>query len=612
VLASEIGGQQNQGYPRLNLAEEKSLPDSAAPERRFRIESRSSVQVDDTLLRTVSSECGISVKLARILSGRGLTTKDAISAYLAPTLKDHLPDPGTIKNIVRAAELILESVCARKQITIYSDFDVDGLSSGSQLFLFLRALGANVKTYTPSRFTEGYGLVCSAVKKLKHRGTELLVTVDCGITSHEEIALATSLGIKTIVLDHHKPNGLPPAEVIVNPAQEGCPFQEHKLAAAGLVWMLLIVLRRIIKANDFKCPGELPDPKSYLDLAALGTICDMVPLVGVNRLIAYRGVELLQRTERPGLLALKNISGIPANKLTAGHVGFALGPRINAAGRLGDASEIIEMLTTHDSLRAGAIAQSINRLNERRKSVEDEVKNCCLDQLRKDPALLSRGALALFGESFHLGVIGIVAQRLVEQYFRPVAVMGPAEIIQNGKSFKVIKGSIRSVPGFHVADNLTKLADCLLGCGGHAEAGGFSLLPERLSEFQEAFAALADAVLVEDQKLRRRLIDLELTIAEIDYEFVNEIARMAPFGVGNPAPVFASYDVTVESASTIGEGHLKLRVRDRTASATAVAWRMSQEKLLRKGELINIAFQPEINSYRGISSVQLCIQDVWR
>ncbi len=568
------------------------------------------------LLAALRAELGLSAIAARVLIARGIVAVEQARAFLNPSLRDHIPSPSAIKNIDAAAAMILDSIQSGEEITIYTDFDVDGVSSGSQLFLYLRALGARVSTYTPNRFTEGYGLVLPAVEKLARAGTKLLITVDCGISSHAEFALAKRLGMKGIVVDHHEPHGLPPADIIVNPAQEGCPFREHKLAAAGLVWMLLIVLRQHARQREFKGadgkPVVPPDPKDFLDLAALGTICDMVPLIGVNRVIAQRGIEAMKQTTRAGMVALKNVAGADS-KFTfgAGQVSFQLGPRINAAGRLSDASEVVQLLTTSDSVRANTIAQAIDRLNDRRKTVEEGCKDECIRAVLANPALRDRGAYAMFGENYHIGVIGIVAQRLVEQFYKPAAVMAPGELTKGGKTIPVIKGSVRSIKGFHVAEALQALAPHLLSHGGHAEAGGFSLLPEKLGEFQDAFIDLAERMISPEQRRRRWTADLEVQLGEIDFDVVNELQLFAPFGVGNPSPLLVSRGVTIESVTSLKQKHVRVRLSCGGYHHGGVGWSKQGHPLLRKGERVSVLYTPELNTYQGVSTVQLNIKELW-
>ncbi|MBP9838108.1 MAG: single-stranded-DNA-specific exonuclease RecJ [Proteobacteria bacterium] len=572
--------------------------------------------VDDLQIAELAKELSISRISARLLLSRGFSDILAAKNFLNPTLRHQLPNPNSIKNIEAAVDLIIHFIKTKEQITIYNDFDVDGLSSGSQLYLFLKALGAKVEGYTPSRFTEGYGLVVSAVEKLAKNGTKLLITVDCGISSVKEIEKAKELGLKSIILDHHIPHHLPDADVIVDPAQEGCPFGEFKLAAAGLIWMLLIVLRNKAK-DEFQeeiASGKvkLLDPKDFLDLAALGTICDMVPLVGLNRVIAHRGLEALRDSQRLGVVALKRIAGIEsAKRLTTYHVGFNIGPRINAAGRLGDANQVFTLLTTEDSIKAKAIAESLDRLNDKRRQVEENVKEDCLIKVGSDPQLMSKSAFAIYGEDYHLGVIGIVAQRLVEQFKKPAAIMAPGEMIVRGEVKKVIKGSIRSVKGFHVAEALQEINSLLITGGGHAEAGGFSLHLDNLEKFQEAFINKAAEKLTSDVLRKEITADISIKLSEIDLDIIKEFQLFAPFGVGNPSPVLVTKNLEIDTVSIIGDKHLKFRVSDGKNSLPAIAWGMQRNPLLRKGKTVNIAYSPELNLYQGVSSIQLSVKDVW-
>ena len=590
------------------------LPEHLA--RPSKVVIRDSESSTDTLIDEISSQLEISQITARVLTRRGIASVEEARSFLYPTLREHLPDPRKIKNILDATKLIIEALESNKQITVYSDFDVDGLSAGSQLDLFLSSVGGLVNHYTPNRFTEGYGLVESAIEKLRKAETELLITVDCGVTNSKEIALAKKYGMQVLVLDHHQVRDLPPADVVVDPAQEGCPFKDFELCAAGLVWMLIIVLRGELKkawAERLEEEDlEIPDPKDFLDLAALGTICDMVPLRRLNRVIAYRGVEALRATKRPGLVALKEAANISNSKrLTSGHVSFALGPRINAAGRLEDPNQVFELLTTANTLRAKKIANKVNRLNTRRRAVEDSVRKDCLDFIL-DNDLTESPAFAIFGEEFHSGVIGIVAQRVVEHYYRPSAVMAPGEMKNNkGETIEVIKGSVRSIEGFNVAEVLQELDSCLLKHGGHSSAGGFTLLPENLAEFQDGFIEAARTRLSPEQFVRTLKADAEVSLSEIDFDVVNELSQLQPFGMKNPSPVLVAHDVLIESVQSLSEGHVRLRLSADDCRVGAVAWRFRGHPLLTRGRKVSIAFQPEINTYQGLSSVQLTIKEIW-
>jgi single-stranded-DNA-specific exonuclease len=564
--------------------------------------------------KRISEELGITATSARVLVARGITTVEDARQFLNPNFRGALRDPSKIKNINTAASILLDFVENGELITVLSDFDVDGLTSAAQLISFLKALGAQVSHYTPNRFLEGYGVSPAAVKYLAKEGTKLLVTVDCGISNVKEVALAKSLGLKTVIIDHHIPHEIPDADAVVDPAQEGCPFQEEKMAAAGLVWTVLIVLRaEARKRGSLAAKAEkLPDPKDYLDLAALGTICDMVPLTRLNRVIAHRGMQAMRKGSRLGIKTLFEVSGFDnISRLNTGHISFSLGPRINAAGRLSDASSVVTLLTTTNEKQALRIARDLDTFNQDRREIEERVKEECLRFVAETPPDQLPAALLFYHENFHLGVLGIVAQRMVEQFNRPTTIMGPAEELINGRKTKVIKGSVRSVRGFHVADALQELAPFLVKFGGHAEAGGFSLFPEKLDEFREGFIQIAHRLFGPTGVKKRIVVDIELPLSDLEFSAVEELERFAPFGVGNPSPTFVARDVQVVSAQIVKDKHLRVTLREGDVFLSGVAWGAVGHPRLRKGEIIDLVYQPEINSYQGLSSVQITIKEAW-
>jgi single-stranded-DNA-specific exonuclease len=547
-----------------------------------------------------------------VVAARNIESEIELNLYLSPTLKEGLPDPSLMKNLSLAAERVLLAIKQKEKIAVFSDFDVDGISAAAQLVPFLAKLGADVFHYAPNRFTEGYGLSKAAAEKLAAAGANVLVTVDCGATSHEAIQFAKQKGLYTIVIDHHQLHGVSPADILVDPAQEDCQFQKHQLCAAGIIWFFLVELRRhcqkLIQSGKLPANFEIPDPKNYLDLAALGTVCDMVPLIGPNRVLASKGIELMERTKRLGLTALKGVSKL-SGRMSTGGISFGLGPRINAAGRLADASFAFELLTTENELRAQELAQMIDKLNTERRDIEERVKFRCLDILGNDHSNLH--ALAVFDPDFHAGVIGIVAQRLVELFNKPSAVMAPGEMLVGRKSVSVIKGSVRSVRGFHVADALKTLSPLLINHGGHGEAGGFSIEESNLNEFKQAFSDLALKTIPTEFKKRQLLADAEVSFDVIDFTGIEQLEKLQPFGIGNPGPVFISKDVLVEHVSVVGEKHLKVKFRDGNFILTGLCWNFEGNEFIRKGERLNIAFTPELNSFQGITSVQLNVKEVW-
>ena len=565
---------------------------------------------DSELLDKLECSFGIPPLVAKILVNRGIRDTKSADRFLNPTLQTSLENPNQIKNIIALADTLLQFVKDKTPMTIFCDFDVDGLTAGAQLYLYLNKIGANVGYYVPDRFADGYGLSMKAVESIAHSGSKVLITVDCGISSVDEIALAKRLGLTCFVIDHHQVLNPPAADIIVDPEQEGCPFKPYKLCASGLIWMLLIVLRQ--RGNEIF--GKMPDPKKYLDLATLGTVCDLVPLTGLNRLIVSRGIEALKQTNRPGLTALMELTKLSNNpRLNAGHLGFILGPRINAVGRLGHAGNVFELLTTTSITQAKSLARTIDSYNTERKNIEQSSVAECVEYLKQNPELLKRPAFAIFDENFHLGVMGIIAQRLVEQFNIPSAVMGVGEIVDSSGNVKrIIKGSVRGVRGFNVAQALKNISDLCRNCGGHEQAGGFSLEFDKLEAFQEAFINQAETM-IDKSVLRKKeySCDFEVDFTEMDFKTVSALARLAPFGIGNPAPLFLARNVELKSISALKNDGYKLLFRNKNIFLTAVVWNFTEKTLLHVDKTVNILFTPEIYHYQGNSSVQLTIKEMW-
>lgn len=564
------------------------------------------------LAKKISAELGIHPTTAHILVQRGVSSINEAKAFLKPTLREHLPDPSKLKSAELAVKIITNAIENNKYITLFSDFDVDGITSASQMWLVLEPAGAKVRHYVPDRKTEGYGLSADAIKKLADEKTQLLITLDCGISNAKEIELAKNLGLEVIVIDHHEvPPEIPKADCIVNPMQNDCSFKSHKLATAGIVWLISILLIKELKLIQNKEIKNLPNTKDLLDLAAIGTICDMVPLTGLNRLIASRGLDAIRTSPRSGIKSLIEVAQLPiGERFSCSSISFGIGPRLNAAGRLEDASLGFKLLTSPPSQFAKDTAMYLQKLNLERRKLEDETKEICLKLINEESELNKQFAYALYHDSFHPGVIGIAAQRLVEKMHRPVAVMAPGEVTFNGNTLKVIKGSVRSIPEFNVVKGLAELSSILYNYGGHAEAGGFSLLPENLTKFQESFNQVAKQILenIEIKKLIR--IDLELSFSDISIRLVQEINSLAPFGVANPSPVFITKGVEIEHLQLIGDSHVKLELKENGTVRNGIGWRMRGHPLLIKNKKVDLVYSLEINTYKGVSSVQLILKEI--
>lgn len=533
---------------------------------------------------------------SRILAARGFKAEESLKNYIEPSLKEGLSPPENLKGLKEAAKLIAKTLKSGGKIAISCDFDVDGLSGGAQVYHFLKTLGANVSVFVPDRFVEGYGLSSSLVDRLIKEKFELLIAIDFGTTNQKELEHAKKNGIKTIVIDHHHVgSNKSPADVFINPHQEGCGFGEKLLCASGLSWYLLIALR-----SELKKEAALIDPKAYLDLACLGTICDMVPLLGINRIIAKRGLELLTMTERPGLRALKAVAGVN-RKVSCYDVSFGLGPRINAAGRMVHGDVVIELLTTGDAAAAEKIASRLNRLNLERQDTEAFMKETAVQMVMGKEALPS--GIVVWREDFHTGVVGIVAQRLVEAFYRPSAVIGR-------EKEGILKGSVRGIKGVSVVEILSDCSSLLLKYGGHEGAGGFSLEEKHIQDFEEVFAKVCAEKFGGKDPVPSVEADTEVLLSDICHDLVSELENFAPFGVGNPGPQLLLKGLKVLEVKEIKGAHVKATLTDGKLYIPALLWRQRFHPALRQGAKVDVVAKADTNLFNGMRELQLSLQAV--
>src|SRR6266581_3797660 len=486
---------------------------------------------DDGIVARQSEQLKVSLLLARLLVLRGLADLDSAKRYLSSSLRSDLPSPFTMADMEPAVERIIHAIKNQELIGVWGDYDVDGTTGASVLVSFLREIGAEPVYHVPHRVDEGYGLNTEGLKRLRERGVGLVVTVDCGISNAREIDAARDFGLDVVVVDHHQPpDELPPAVAVIDPHRRDCLFPDKGLCAAGLAFYLVIGLRaRLREAGWFAQSGD-PDIRRYLDIVTLGTIADMVPLKGVNRTLIRRGLSELCGSTRPGIVALKQVANIAAGEVSAGQVGFQLGPRINAAGRVDYGIKVVELLTTNSNEVALRIAQELEAHNRERRAIEAEVLEQALARASAVMDGGSRYSLVVAGEGWHPGVLGIVASRIVEKYYRPTVVIG-----FNGREGK---GSARSIRGFHLVDGFRRCAEHLEKFGGHEFAGGLSIAPDKLDCFAEAFEAVASQWLTAEDLLPLLEVDGSLDFAQIGHPLLRELDILKPFGVGNPEPLF--------------------------------------------------------------------------
>src|SRR5919106_1144519 len=557
---------------------------------------------DPQTVAQLSEQLNISPLLARILVLRGFTDSPLARRYLSSSLRHDLPSPFEMADMEPAVRRLIEALRNKEQIGVWGDYDVDGTTGAGVLVSFLREIGAQPIYHVPHRIEEGYGLNIDGLRRLHERGVSLVVTVDCGISNAQEIAAAREMGLDVVVVDHHQPPAeLPPAVAVINPHRKDCSFPDKGLCAAGLAFYLVIGLRARLREQDwFEGSAAEPDIRRYLDIVTLGTIADMVPLKGVNRTLIRRGLSELSGSTRPGIVALKQVANIAAAEITAGQVGFQLGPRINAAGRVDYGIKVVELLTTASSEIALRIAQELDTHNRERRAIEAQV----LDQVLVQAQARCDGAvphsLVLGGESWHPGVLGIVASRIVEKFYRPTVVIG----FQSGQG----KGSARSIRGFHMVEGFRRCADHLEKFGGHEYAGGLSIREEKLGLFAEAFESIARESLSPDDLLPFLEVDAQLRFAEINLSLVRELDSLKPFGVGNPEPLFMTREVEI-CERKIFAGGARFRFRQEGRRVGGVAFGAGDDFPAIAGTRVDLIYRLSENEWNGTSTVELKVID---
>lgn len=577
------------------------FPAERLADRRARgLEVEPSAFVDlEEAARVVGGELKLHPVTARVLATRGYTTPESAQKFMSDALTD-LPDPFTMKGLPQAVERLIRAVLSQEAVTVYGDYDVDGVTSTALLKTFLGQLGLTVKTYIPHRLGEGYGLNVKAIERIAAEGTKLLVTLDCGITSHAEIVRANELGLEVIVVDHHAvPETMPPALAVLNPLQPGCGYSTKWLCAGGVTFNLCMGLRKLLRERGF-FSVERPEPnlKQHLDLVALATVADVVPLTGANRVLVRHGLHELTLGRRPGVRALKSIAGI-FEDVTAGHVGFRLGPRINAAGRLDDASLGLQCLLAPDYETALPLARALDAANAERQQVERAMLDSAVEQAA---AAVERGAkgLVLSSPDWHPGVVGIVASRVVERFHRPTILVG----VHDGMG----KGSARSIEGFHLYEAIKACSHELARFGGHKAAAGLSIEPSRLPKFTGEFEAIAAARLKEDDLIPRLRVDALVTANELSEQTWAALNLLAPFGMGNAEPVLAlkhqiAHPRVLDNKIAGEPGHLKLALES-APQFDVIGFRQAPLLPLTEGP-VDLAFKLSVDEYRGIKRVGL-------
>ena len=543
--------------------------------------------------------------LKQILFNRGIGTDADARAFLRaqPNFNN---DPFQMIGMHAAVDRIRFALDHNEPVAIYGDYDVDGVTATALLVEALQKLGADVRGYIPNRFDEGYGLNKDALDLLKADGVKLVITVDCGIRSPDEALHAQTIGLDLIISDHHHPDGdnLPPAFAVINPKQHGDAYPDKDLAGVGIAYKVVeaLTIDRGQQTADDGQPSAVNGLNDLLDLVALGTVADLAPLVGENRVLVRKGLKQLRETKRQGLFSLAGIAQIKIDKITAGNIGFMLGPRLNASGRLESALASFELLTTTDFMRAGQLAQQLDVQNRQRQAITKTMQGQAEEiAMQDDP-----NAFLLFAahESFNSGVVGLAASRLTEMYYRPSVVAA--------KGAEETRGSCRSIPEFHITDALDQCKDLLVRHGGHAAAAGFTVKNENLPELVTRLKTIAEEKL-DGKDLRQTLsADMELSLADMNFGVLKHLAYLEPTGYGNSDAVFVSRNVKVKAFRAVGSDgrHLKLTLEDGPAlTYDAIGFRMGGMAKSLPPRL-DVMYTLEANEYNGRTTLQLNLKDV--
>ena len=535
----------------------------------------------------LARELSIATAAAKVLAHRGLSDPAAARRFLNPSLDDLL-DPFAMRDMAAAVDRIRRAIADKEKILIYGDYDVDGTTSVVLLTKAIEMAGGTAEYHVPHRLKDGYGMRPEVVETMAVDGVKLIVSVDTGIRAAEVVKRASELGIDVIITDHHLPeNELPPALAILNPNRPDCGYPEKNLCGAGVAFKLVQALVSTLGWPDAKVRRVA---ESFLKLAAIATVADVVPLTGENRVIVKHGLDGLTDVRNPGLRAILDVAGFTGTAVPGARaVAFQIAPRINAAGRMDTANAVVEMFLTSDAPRARELAKHLHDQNAERQQVELEIRETC-EQIAVDP---SDAALVYYDEKWHRGVLGIVAARLVERSHRPVFVLG------RNADDGLVQGSGRSIPGFHLLQALETMPELLLRFGGHKHAAGVTMDAANVEEFRRRFNAYATSVLKPEDFLRHVEIDAVIDLREITEDAVQDIFSLAPFGHGNQPPYFAALNVDVAAPPTImKEKHLRLTVRQNGRTLVLKAWNLAERAPeLAPGTHIDIAFQIEEDAY---------------
>lgn len=545
---------------------------------------------------STTERLGIDKNIADIMINRGIEKLEDIKMYINPSF-DFLRDPYLLKGMDKAVKRIKEAISSGEKICIYGDYDVDGVSSTSILKIYFKSISYPVDYYIPNRLEEGYGLNEDAIRYISKMGTQLIITVDCGISSVAEVELAKKLGMDIVVTDHHECQGkIPNAYAVINPKQESCKYPFKGICGCGVAFKLIHALSgESFKDNIFK----------YLEIVSLATICDVMPVLDENRIIVKNGLEMIGSGENIGMRELVKVCGLENTKIRSSHLGFSIGPRINASGRLGYSNLGVELFTTDDVKEAEKLALAMDMKNEERQLIESRIYQEAEEMLLSYYNTLKEDkVIVLAGENWHHGIIGIVASKLTEKYYKPTILL----CIEGNEA----TGSARSIKGFDMFESLSECMELIEKFGGHEQAAGLTVKVENIDKLRKKINEIADYELEQEDLIEKIKIEYEIDEEDIDLNFVNKLHTLEPFGIKNPTPYFLLRDCYVRNAYLIGKdkNHLKLNI-EKGKEFECIGFGQSHlVSLFDIGDLIDIVFQVDENTFNGNTKVQLLLKDI--
>jgi len=573
-------------------------------------------EADEQVVKRLSMSLGISTKLTNLLAQRGVNTFEEAKSFFRPSL-EALHDPFLMKDMDKAVDRILQAIASNEDIMVYGDYDVDGTTAVSLVYSFLKNIHRKIEFYIPDRYLEGYGISGKGIDTAAEHGVKLIIALDCGIKAIDKVNYASEKGIDFIIGDHHRPgDSIPAAVAVLDPKRNDCPYPFKDLSGAGVGFKLIQALAKKLKINDSKTFESL-------DLLAISIAADIVPITGENRILAYFGLKKINSSPRPGVFSILKSSGFErvadngkskrvfSREITISDLVFVVGPRINAAGRIKDATDSVRLLISSHDEYAEKLGGEINILNTTRRDLDTSITQEAIDMIDASEKLKKKKTTVLFKEEWHKGVIGIVASRLIEHFYKPTIVLTLAD--------GLITGSARSVKDFDIYDAIDSCSHLLAHFGGHMYAAGLAMKPENLPAFMEAFEAYAEAHLTEEMMVPEIEIDEELFLSDINSKFYRILKQFAPFGPGNMMPLFVSHHlIDTGYAKAVGKNgnprHLKFEAVHRDHSGNplkSIAFNMGEYcEEMKKGKSFSLCYHLDENTWQGNTSLQLRVKDI--